>query len=111
MVPSKEHKRAYPLVRVQPEAYFGTCKEPGKGHRLPQVHGGVHDQEAGGGHPEQWKPQLVLASRPGQPTDLFRTALACKKIIFLNVLFHFSTEGSISVTGTVIYQLLHQFIE
>ena len=52
MVPSQEHKRAYPLVKVQPEAYFDT----GRGHRLSQVtqvRGGDHDQEAGFGHPEQ----------------------------------------------------------
>ena len=53
MVPSQEHKKASPLVRVQPEAYFDTCKEPGLGHRLRQVRGGDHDQEAGFGHPEQ----------------------------------------------------------
>ena len=99
MVPSKEHKRAYPLVKVQPDTYFDTCKEPGRGHRLPQVRGGVHDQEAGGGHPEQWKHQKKLASRPGNPTNLFRM----QKANFLTVLFHFSTEGSISVTGTVSY--------
>ena len=56
MVPSQEYKKASPLVRVQPEAYFDTCKEPGRGHRLSQVaqvRGGVYDQEAGFGHPEQ----------------------------------------------------------
>ena len=49
-------KHLHLIVRVQPEAYFDTCKEPGRGHRLrqvTQVRGGVYDQEAGFGHPEQ----------------------------------------------------------
>ena len=76
MVPSQEHKREAPHVREQPDAFFETCKEPGRGHGLPQVPGGVHAQEAGGRHPNQCKPQQVLGSKSIQPTELFRVAYA-----------------------------------